>query len=226
MDSRINLIKKQENPQTTKAHPAVTGKPAATTSITEYQAYLNLPSNHRTRIAGKRSKKLIQQFENHANKESFLKELNKTEEINEFSEESKKLITDINNTEIFELSENPSKKQCPDCALYWDIGIVYSSCGRSLHYDALSIPGYVITRSSDHGAKNGTNCHKAKEMLQNAPQRKHGGYKTILETWCTMMTITVSLCQILDGLKTNYPIGRTCIGRSLLCCDKRKRICN
>ena len=45
-------------------------------------------------------KKLIQQFENHPNKESFLQGLNKTEEINKFSEESKKLITDMGNTEI------------------------------------------------------------------------------------------------------------------------------
>ena len=34
-------------------------------------------------------KKLIQQFENHPNKESFLQDLNKTENINKFSEESK-----------------------------------------------------------------------------------------------------------------------------------------
>ena len=66
-------------------------------------------------------KKSIQQFENHPNKESFLQELNKTEKINKFREESKKLITDMGNVEIFELCETSSKKPCPDCNLYWEI---------------------------------------------------------------------------------------------------------
>ena len=50
-------------------------------------------------------KKLIQQFENHPNKESFLQDLNQTEEINVFSKRSKKLINDVGSTEIFELCE-------------------------------------------------------------------------------------------------------------------------
>ena len=77
-------------------------------------------------------KNLIQQFENHPNKEFFPQDLNKTEEINTFSEKSKKLVTDMGNTEIFELCETSSKKQCPDCASYWESGIVYWSCGRCL----------------------------------------------------------------------------------------------
>ena len=75
-------------------------------------------TNRRERV-----KKLIQQFENHTNKEFFLKDLNKTEEINEFSEESKKLITDMKNTVIFELCETSSEKQCADCAWNWEIGL-------------------------------------------------------------------------------------------------------
>ena len=39
-----------------------------------------------------------------------------TEEINAFSERSKKLIADMGITEIFELCETYSKKQCSDCA--------------------------------------------------------------------------------------------------------------
>ena len=63
----------------------------------------------------------MQQFESHPNKESFLQDLNKTEEINKFSEKSQKLIPDMNNTETFELSETSSKKQCPDCAFVEDV---------------------------------------------------------------------------------------------------------
>ena len=60
-------------------------------------------------------KKLIEKFENHRNKKSFLQDLKQTKEINEFSKESQDLIADMNNTEIFELCETSSEQQCPDC---------------------------------------------------------------------------------------------------------------
>ena len=122
--------------------------------------------------------------------------------MNAFCEKSKKLITDMGNTEIFELCETSSKKQCPDCALCWEIGIVYCSCGRCLkpsqrtkkldkkNYDALSIPSYVIKKNLHHGAQHGASqrqrmYHKAEEMFW---------------TDGTMMTNTASLCQILFSM--------------------------
>ena len=77
-------------------------------------------------------KTLIQQFENLPNRESLLQDLKQTEKINTFSEKSQKLIVDMNNTEIFELCETSSKRQCPNCNLYWEVGIVYCTCGRCL----------------------------------------------------------------------------------------------
>ena len=68
--------------------------------------------------------KLIEKFENHPNKESFLQDFKQTKEINEFSMKSQDLIAEMNNTEIFELCETSSKQQCPDCNLYWEAGIV------------------------------------------------------------------------------------------------------
>ena len=100
----------------------------------------------------------------------------------------------MGNTEIFELCETSSKKQCPDCALYWEIDIVYCSCGRSLkpsqktkQFDkknckALSIPGYVIKKNLTASERQRMH-YKAKDMLQKARQPKHGCYKTILERW-------------------------------------------
>ena len=43
--------------------------------------------------------------ESHPNRESYIKDLNKTEEFNPFSEKSKKLITSMGNTEYFELRD-------------------------------------------------------------------------------------------------------------------------
>ena len=100
-------------------------------------------------------KKLIEKFENHPNKESFLQDFKQMKEINKFSDKSQDLIADMNNTEIFELCETSSKQQCPDCNLYWEAGIVYCTCGRCLRIsrsdkevdksnnDVVSIPGYV-----------------------------------------------------------------------------------
>ena len=55
------------------------------------------------------SKKLIEKFENHPNKESFLQDFKQTKEINKFCEKSQELIADMNNTETFELCETSSK---------------------------------------------------------------------------------------------------------------------
>ena len=60
-------------------------------------------------------KKLIEKFENHQHKKSFLQDLSQTQKIKKFSKESQELIADMNNTEIFELCENSSKQQCPEC---------------------------------------------------------------------------------------------------------------
>ena len=59
-------------------------------------------------------KPLIEKFESHQHKESFLQDFKQTKEINKFSKESQDLTADMNNTEIFELCETSSKQQCLD----------------------------------------------------------------------------------------------------------------
>ena len=77
-------------------------------------------------------RRLIEQFENHPNRNVCLKDFEKSEEINHVSGESKDLITEIGNTEIVKFYETSSKRQCPDCASYWEIGIVYCKCGKCM----------------------------------------------------------------------------------------------
>ena len=160
-----------------------------------------------------------------------------TEEINAFSERSKKLIADMGITEIFELCETSSKIQ-------WQIGIVYCSCGRSLkpsqktkqfdkkNCDALSIPGYVIKKSLTHGAKHGASerqrmYNKAQEMLQKARQPKHGDSKTILERWHKDDDYHKSLSDIGWTEEQNSPVRQNCTGRptpKLQCNHRRKEL--
>ena len=75
-------------------------------------------------------RRFIEQFESHPNKNLLLKDYKKSEEINHFSQESKELIAEMGNNEIFDFYETSSKRQCPDCALYWAIGIVFFTCGK------------------------------------------------------------------------------------------------
>ena len=133
MDVRIHLIPMRENP------PVCTGKPVAHFSRTrrkhprESQRCLyretcrgnvdyripGIPHSTVQKVDTDRNetvKRLIQQFENHPNRDSLIKDLNKTEEFNPFSEKSKELITSMGNTEYFELCETSSNIQCPDCA--------------------------------------------------------------------------------------------------------------
>ena len=50
-------------------------------------------------------------------KEQFLTDVSQTQKINRFSEASQKLLQEMDQTEIFELYENPTKLQCSDCKL-------------------------------------------------------------------------------------------------------------
>ena len=150
MDVRVCLIPMRESPPTIKANKACTGKPVARHSRTHVASILETVSDGGTgktcrgnvdyRIPGiphptvqkkdthrkENVKRLIQQFENHPSHDSLIEDLNKTEEFNPFSVKSKELITSMGNTEYFELCEISSKIQCPDCALYWEAGIIHS----------------------------------------------------------------------------------------------------
>ena len=53
--------------------------------------------------------KLIEKFESHKYKEQFLQDMSQTQKINRFSEASQKLLTDMSQTDIFQLCENTEK---------------------------------------------------------------------------------------------------------------------
>ena len=51
---------------------------------------------------------------------------------NPFSDDSKAMIREMGNVELFELCETIPKAQCSECLLYWNQGIVYCTCGQLL----------------------------------------------------------------------------------------------
>ena len=74
--------------------------------------------------------KLIEMFEKHQHKEQFLKDMSQKQEINRFSEESQKLLVDMNFTEIFELFENSAKNNVLIAILLRKSGLFIAVAGE------------------------------------------------------------------------------------------------
>ena len=78
------------------------------------------------------------------------------------------MIKAAGNTELCELLDVEPKAQCKVCLSYWDVGIVYCTCGHFLRngteenktfvqytMDSLSIPNYYIKKGRPHGNRYG-----------------------------------------------------------------------
>ena len=77
-------------------------------------------------------RKLIQKIENHPNRHALQQDLRQNQSFNPFSQKSKQMIRDVGNIELCELLETEPKTQCTVCLSYWNIGIVYCTCGQFL----------------------------------------------------------------------------------------------
>ena len=113
-------------------------------------------------------RELIQKIENHPNRHALQQDLRQNQSFNPFSPESKQMIRDVGHIELCELLETEPKTQCKVCLSYWNIGIVYCTCGHFLRkgrganqqfikfsMDLLSIPEYVIKKGRPHGHRYG-----------------------------------------------------------------------
>ena len=77
-------------------------------------------------------RELIQKIENHPNRHALQRHLQQSRSFNLFSPESKEIVHEVGNVELCELLETEPKTQCKVCLSYWDIGIVYCTCGHFL----------------------------------------------------------------------------------------------
>ena len=77
-------------------------------------------------------RELIQKIENHPNRHALQRDLRQCHSFNPFSPESKQMIHEVGNIELCELLDTEPKTQCKVCLSYWDIGIVYCTCGHFL----------------------------------------------------------------------------------------------
>ena len=75
---------------------------------------------------------LIQKIENHPQRQALQSDLQQHRAFNPFSRESQDAIKAAGNTELCEIVDVEPKAQCMACLTYWDVGIVYCTCGHFL----------------------------------------------------------------------------------------------
>ena len=130
-------------------------------------------------------RELIQKIENHPDRHALQQDLRQNQACNPFSPESKKMIQDVGNIEVCELLETEPTPQCIACLSYWNIGIVYCTCGHFLQketavnrkfvkytMDLLSVPEYVIKKRRAHGHRYGKKQGDKEYYLANQLKKK------------------------------------------------------
>ena len=127
---------------------------------------------------------LIQKIENHPDRHDLQQDQRQNQACNPFSPESKKMIQEVGNIELLELLETDPKTQCTACLSYWNVGIVYCTCGHFLQeteanrgfikytMDLLSIPEYVIKKGRPHGHRYGKKPGDKEYYLANQLKKK------------------------------------------------------
>ena len=103
------------------------------TMVNEVNMYFRIPGLPHSVVKHAQStivRELIQKIENHPDRHALQQNLRQNQAYNPFSPESKKMIQDVGNIELCELLETEPKTQCTACLSYWNIGIVYRTCGH------------------------------------------------------------------------------------------------
>ena len=114
-----------------------------------------------------RVRELVKKIESHPHREALQADLQQNNVYNPLSNNSKAMIREMGNVELFELCGTIPRVHCSQCLLYWNQGIVYCTCGQflvdgesrrkfnKLRLDALSIQHYVIKKGRPRGARHG-----------------------------------------------------------------------
>ena len=134
---------------------------------------------------------LIQQIENHSQREALQSDLQQHCAFNPFSKESKDAIMAAGNTELCEIVDVEPKSQCRACLTHWSAGIVYCTCGHLMKddttenkkyissvLDLFSIPNFYIRKGRPHGHRYGKalGCkeyHTANQLQKRCRKKKY-----------------------------------------------------
>ena len=78
-----------------------------------------------------RVRELVKKIESHPHRQALQADLQQNNVHNPFRRNSKAMIRELGNVELFESCETTPKVQCSRCLLYWNQGIIYCTCGIS-----------------------------------------------------------------------------------------------
>ena len=73
---------------------------------------------------------LVKRIETHPHRAARHADLQQNDVYNPVSKDSKEMIRELGNVELFELCETTPKVQSSHCLLCWNQGIVYCTCGQ------------------------------------------------------------------------------------------------
>ena len=91
-----------------------------------------LPHSTAKQLHSASVQELIQKIDKHPNRHALQRDLQQSQSFNPFSQESKEMIHEVGNIELCELLDMEPKALCKVCLSYWDVGIVYCTCGHFL----------------------------------------------------------------------------------------------
>ena len=114
-----------------------------------------------------RVRELVKKIGTHLHRAPLQADLQQNNVYNPFSKNSKAMIREMGNVELFELCETIPKLQCSECLLCLNQGLICCTCGQvlvgsefsqklnKLSLDALSILHYVIKKARPRGSRHG-----------------------------------------------------------------------
>ena len=146
---------------------------------------------------------LIEKIENHPQRHALQSDLQQRRQFNPFSKESQDVIKAAGNTELCEIVDVEPKAQCRACLTYWDVGIVYCTCGHFLRddttenkkyiksvLDLFSFPNFYIRKGGPHGHMYGKQegdkeYHTANQLQKKCKKRQFLSIhdRFIRDTW-------------------------------------------
>ena len=129
---------------------------------------------------------LIQQIENHPQRQALQSDLQQHRAPNLFSKESKDAFKAARNTELFEIVDVE-----PKIRVHWHVGMVYCTCGHLIKdatklnkkyissvLDLFSIPNFYMRKGRPHGHRYGKapgckECHTANQLQKRCRKKKY-----------------------------------------------------
>ena len=169
--SKAHTVKEQHAPEVHRGIALLNTDNEFNREIIEEDIDFNIPGLPHSTVKPLHSasvRESTQKIEYHPHRHALQRDLPQSQSFNPFSEESKQLIHEVGNIELCELLDTEPKAQCKVCLSYWDVGIVYCTCGHFLRngteenqkfikytMDLLSIPNYYIKKGRPHGHRYG-----------------------------------------------------------------------